>query len=212
MGQKVNPVGFRVGVNKGWLSVWFSKKDYASRLHEDLKIRDYLKKKLYQAGVSKIIIERPSDKININVHAARPGVIIGKKGAGIDTLKSEVQKISKTDVSLNIFEVRKAEIDAQLAAESVALQLERRVAYRRAMKRAMSQALKFGAKGIKVMLSGRLAGSEMARCEWYAQGSVPLHTLKADIDYGLAVANTTYGTIGVKVWIYKGNIGTSIVQ
>lgn len=210
MGQKVNPTGFRIGINKPWLSSWYAERDYATKLLEDLRLRQYLKEKLYHAGVSKIVIERAGDQVRVSVHAARPGVIIGKKGAGVDKVKADAQKFSKSEVVINIYEVRKLETDAQLVAENVALQLERRVAYRRAMKRAMSQALKFGAKGVKVRVAGRLAGSDMARKEWYTQGSVPLHTLKADIDYGRTEANTTYGKIGVKVWIYKGNIGTSL--
>ncbi len=210
MGQKVHPIGFRIGINKDWGSIWYASKDYAAKLHEDLKVRAYLKQKLYQAGVSKIVIERTSDKVAINIHAARPGVVIGKKGAGIDKLKAEVQKMVTTVLTLNIFEVRKAEADAQLVAENIALQLERRVAYRRAMKRAMSQATKFGALGVKVKVAGRLSGAEMARKEWYAKGSVPLHTIRADIDYGFTEANTTQGKIGIKVWIYKGNVGSRV--
>jgi small subunit ribosomal protein S3 len=210
MGQKVNPTGFRIGINKPWQSNWFAGRDYGKKIFEDIQLRRFLKKKLYHAGISKIIIERAGEQIRVNIHAARPGVIIGKKGAGVDKIKADAQKHASSEVVINIYEVRKLETESQLVAENVALQLERRVAYRRAMKRAMSQAMKFGAKGIKIRLAGRLAGSEMARKEWYNQGSVPLHTLKADIDYGQAEANTTYGKIGIKVWIYKGHIGTSL--
>ena len=210
MGQKVHPTGFRVGLNKPWLSNWYAERDYGAKLYEDLQLRRFLKAQLFHAGISKIVIERAGDQIRVNIHAARPGVIIGKKGAGVDKIKSEAQKFAKAEVVINIYEVRKLETDAQLVAENVALQLERRVAYRRAMKRAMSQAMKFGAKGIKVRLGGRIGGAEIARTEWYNNGSIPLHTLKADIDYGTAEAITTYGKIGVKVWIYKGFIGTSL--
>lgn len=210
MGQKVHPTGFRIGLNKPWLSNWYAERDYATKLHEDLQLRNFLKQKLFHAGISKIVIERAGDQARVNIHAARPGVIIGKKGAGVDKIKAEAQKFAKSEVVINIYEVRKLETDAQLVAESVALQLERRVAYRRAMKRVMSQAMKFGAQGVKVRLGGRLAGAEIARTERYNLGSIPLHTLKADIDYGFAEAITTYGKIGVKVWIYKGIIGTSL--
>lgn len=206
MGQKTHPIGFRLGVNKTWNSRWYSNKDYAAFLHEDLKIRKFLKDKLRHAGVSKIEIERVAGKIKINIHTARPGIVIGKKGAGIDQIRLEAQKLSKSELFINILEVRKAEADAQLISEGIADQLEKRVAFRRAMKKAMSQAFKFGVQGIKVQCSGRLAGAEIARVERYAEGSVPLHTLRADIDYGTAEAATTYGQIGVKVWVYKGEL------
>lgn len=206
MGQKTHPTGFRLGVIKPWLSKWYSKKDYAVWLHEDIKFREIVKKRLYTMGVAKIEIERAASKLKINIHTSRPGLVIGKKGSGIDSIKAELQKMTKNEVFLNILEVRKAETDAQLVAESVALQLERRVAFRRAMKKAVQTTLKFGAKGIKVRCGGRLAGSEIARAEWYREGRVPLHTLRANIDYGFAEANTTYGIIGVKVWIYQGDV------
>ncbi len=206
MGQKTHPIGFRLGVNKTWTSRWYSNKDYATFLHEDLKIRKFLKDKLKHAGVSRIEIERVAGKIKINIHTARPGIVIGKKGAGIDQIRAEAQKLSKSELFINILEVRKAEADAQLISEGIADQLEKRVAFRRAMKKAMSQAFKFGVQGIKVQCSGRLAGAEIARVERYAEGSVPLHTLRADIDYGTAEAATTYGQIGVKVWVYKGEV------
>lgn len=206
MGQKTHPIGFRLGVNKTWSSRWFATKDYAKQLHEDLKIRRFLKDKLRHAGVSAIDIERVAGKIKISIHTARPGIVIGKKGTGIEQLKGETQKLSGTEVFLNIQEVRKAEADAQLISESICDQLERRVAFRRAMKKSMNQAFKFGVKGIKVQCSGRLGGSEIARVERYAEGSVPLHTLRADIDYGFSEAYTTYGQIGVKVWVYKGDV------
>jgi len=206
VGQKTHPIGFRLGVNKTWASRWFSVREYATFLHEDLKLRDFLKKKLNHAGVSKVEIERLANKIKINIHTARPGIVIGKKGTGIDQLRAEVQKLSKSEIFINILEVRKAEADAQLIAASIADQLQKRIAFRRAMKKAMSQAFKFGVKGIKVQCSGRLGGAEIARTERYAEGSVPLHTLRADIDYGFAEAYTTYGQIGVKVWVYKGEI------
>lgn len=206
MGQKTHPIGFRIGVNKTWSSRWFSVRDYVTFLHEDLKLRDYLKKRLRHAGISKIDIERVANKAKINISTARPGIVIGKKGTGIDQLRAEVQKLSKGEVFINIMEVRKAEADAQLIAESIADQLERRVAFRRAMKKAMSQAFKFGVEGIKIQCAGRLGGAEIARTERYAEGSVPLHTLRADIDYGFTEAYTTYGQIGIKVWVYKGEV------
>lgn len=207
MGQKTNPIGFRVGVIKSWNSRWFAEKDYATALHEDYKIRNFLKKKLYHAAVSSIIIERAINKIKVNIHSARVGLIIGKKGVEIEALKAELSKmLSGREVTINIFEVRKPELDAQLVAENIALQLVRRISYRRAMKKAISSSLKFGAKGIKVMIAGRLAGAEIARTEWYREGRVPLQTLRADIDYGFAEAFTTYGVIGVKVWIFKGEV------
>ena len=206
MGQKVNPIGFRLGVIKTWDSRWYAKADYAKLLHEDLKLRSFLKKRLYNSGVSKIEIERASNKAKINIYTARPGLIIGKKGSEVETLKKELAKLTDKEVYLNIQEVRKPELDAQLVAENVALQLERRIAFRRAMKKSVTSALKFGAKGIRITCSGRLGGAEMSRTEWYREGRVPLHTLRADIDYGLAEAKTTYGIIGVKVLIFKGEI------
>ncbi len=206
MGQKVHPYGFRLGVNKTWISRWFTEKDYAKNLHEDLEIRKYVKKSLKFAGVSKVEIERAVGKIKVNVHTARPGVVIGKKGQGIDTLKLSIQKLTKSEVVLNIIEVKRPEMDAQLISENIAMQLEKRVAFRRAMKKSIFNARKFGAKGVKIKCSGRLAGSEIARSEWYVEGSVPLHTLRADIDYGFGEAKTVYGIIGIKVWVYKGDI------
>ncbi len=206
MGQKVHPVGFRLGIIRTWESKWYAEKDYAGLLHEDLKLRDYLKKRLHHAGISKIEIERAASKAKINIFAARPGIIIGKKGSEVEALKKDLAKLTDKEVFINIQEVRKPEIDAQLVAENVALQLERRVAFRRAMKKAVSQALKFGAEGIKIECSGRLGGAEMSRREWYREGRVPLHTLRADIDYGFAEAKTTYGIIGVKVLVFKGEI------
>ncbi len=207
MGQKVNPIGFRVGVIRTWESRWFAKgKKFFDNLHEDLKLRDYLKKKLKHAGVARIEIERAAEKLKIIIQTARPGIVIGKKGTGIDSLKSEVQALTKNEVFLNIQEVRKPDIDAQLVAENIALQLEKRVSWRRAMKKALAAGVKGGVKGIKIRVSGRLDGAEIARSEWYNQKSVPLHTLRADIDYGTSEALTTYGIIGVKVWIYKGDI------
>ncbi len=206
MGQKTHPIGFRLGVNKTWKSRWFSVREYVNFLHEDLKLRSFLKDKLRHAGISKIEIERVANKAKINIHTARPGIVIGKKGTGIDQVRAEVQKISKSEIFINILEVRKAEADAQLVAESIADQLEKRVAFRRAMKKAMSQAFKFGVNGIKIQCSGRLGGAEIARTERYAEGSVPLHTLRADIDYGFAEAYTTYGQIGIKVWVYRGEV------
>lgn len=206
MGQKVHPVGFRLGVIRTWESKWYAEKDYSALLHEDLKLRDYLKKRLYHAGISKIEIERAASKAKVNIFAARPGIIIGKKGSEVEALKKDLAKLTDKEVFINIQEVRKPEIDAQLVAESVALQLERRIAFRRAMKKSVSQALKFGAEGIKIECSGRLGGAEMSRREWYREGRVPLHTLRADIDYGFAEAKTTYGIIGVKVLVFKGEI------
>jgi small subunit ribosomal protein S3 len=209
MGQKVNPVGFRVTVRKNWDSRWFAKRDYADLLHQDLKMHQFIRSKLASAGVSKILIERPAKKARVTIHTARPGVVIGKKGADIEKLREEVSKIAGCEVALNINEVRKPELDALLVAQSIAQQLERRASFRRAMKKAMQSAMRLGAKGIRVNCSGRLAGAEIARMEWYREGRVPLHTLRADIDYGEAVAMTTYGTCGVKVWIYKGDAGES---
>jgi small subunit ribosomal protein S3 len=206
LGQKVNPIGFRLGVIKTWESRWYAKADFATLLHEDLKLRDFLKKRLYHSGVSKIEIERAANKAKINIYTARPGLIIGKKGSEVETLKKELAKLTDKEVFLNIQEIRKPELDAQLVAENVALQLERRVAFRRAMKKSVTTALKFGAKGIRITCSGRLGGAEMSRTEWYREGRVPLHTLRADIDYGFAEAKTTYGIIGVKVLIFKGEV------
>lgn len=206
MGQKVNPIGFRLGVIKTWDSKWYAEADYAKLLHEDLKLRDFLKKRLYHSGVSKIEIERAANKAKINIYTARPGLIIGKKGSEVETLKKELAKLTDKEVFLNIQEIRKPELDAQLVAENVAMQLERRIAFRRAMKKSVTTALKFGAKGIRITCSGRLGGAEMSRTEWYREGRVPLHTLRADIDYGFAEAKTTYGIIGIKVLIFKGEV------
>jgi small subunit ribosomal protein S3 len=206
LGQKINPIGFRLGVIKTWESKWYSDSDYARLLHEDLKLRDFLKKRLYHSGVSKIEIERAANKAKINIYTARPGLIIGKKGSEVEILKKDLAKLTDKEIYLNIQEVRKPELDAQLVAENVALQLERRVAFRRAMKKSVTTALKFGAKGIRITCSGRLGGAEMSRTEWYREGRVPLHTLRADIDYGFSEAKTTYGIIGVKVLIFKGEV------
>ncbi|MBW2701324.1 MAG: 30S ribosomal protein S3 [Deltaproteobacteria bacterium] len=206
MGQKVNPIGFRLGITRTWDSKWVSKKNYAKWLHEDIRIRRYIRKELERAGVSRIFIERAGDKAKINLHTARPGIVIGKRGAGVESLKKELQKLVDSEVFLNIREVRKAEVDAQLVAENVASQLVNRIAFRRAMKKAVSTSMKFGAKGIKIRCAGRLGGAEMARREWYREGRVPLHTLRADIDYGTATARTTYGAIGIKVWIFRGDV------
>lgn len=206
MGQKVHPVGFRLGVIRSWGSRWFAEKDYGKLLHEDIEIRKFLKQRLHNAGISRIEIERTANRATIDIYTARPGIVIGKKGAEIDALRDQLQRMTSRDIVINIKEVRKAEIDAQLVAENVALQLERRVAFRRAMKRAVSTAMKFGAQGIKIHCAGRLGGAEMARREWYREGRVPLHTLRADIDYGFAEAKTTYGVIGVKVHIFRGEV------
>ena len=209
MGQKVHPIGFRLGFIKTWNSRWYADKDYPNLLIEDLRIREFLKKKLYHAGVSRIEIERVASKAKkakVTIHTARPGIIIGKKGAEVENLRKELQKLTKKEIFINIQEVKRAEIDAQLVAENVALQLERRVGFRRAMKKAVTSAMKLGAKGIKIACAGRLGGAEMARREWYREGRVPLHTLRADIDFGLAEGRTTYGQIGVKVWLFKGEI------
>ncbi|HEY5409593.1 MAG TPA: 30S ribosomal protein S3 [Caulobacteraceae bacterium] len=207
MGQKVNPIGLRLGINRTWDSRWFAKKEeYGRLLHQDIEIRRQLKKRLLQAGVSRIIIERPHRKCRITIYAARPGVIIGKKGADIEKLRKDLQTLAEGEVFLNIIEVRKPETDAQLVAENIAQQLERRVAFRRAMKRSIQSAMRLGAKGVRVNVSGRLGGAEIARMEWYREGRVPLHTLRADVDYGFTEAQTTYGVIGVKVWIFKGEV------
>jgi small subunit ribosomal protein S3 len=206
MGQKVNPIGLRLGVNRTWDSRWYADANYADLLHEDLNIRNFLRKRLQQAGISRIIIERPAKKARITIHTARPGVVIGKKGADIEKLRTELQKMTGSEVHLNIVEIRKPEIDAILVAENIANQLERRVAFRRAMKRAVQSAMRLGAQGIRIQCGGRLGGAEIARTEWYHEGRVPLHTLRADVDYGEATALTTYGTCGVKVWVFKGEI------
>ena len=207
MGQKINPVGLRLGINRTWDSRWFADgPEYGRHLHEDIKVRRALKKRLYQAGVSRIIIERPHKKCRITIYAARPGVIIGKKGADIDKLRKDIAAMTDGEIHLNIVEIRKPEIDAQLVAEGVCQQLERRVSFRRAMKRAVQSALRLGGQGIRINVSGRLGGADIARTEWYREGRVPLHTLRADLDYGTSEALTTYGIIGVKVWLYKGEI------
>ena len=207
MGQKVNPVGLRLGINRTWDSRWFAAKgEYGKLLHEDMRIREVLTKALKQATVSKIIIERPHKKCRVTIHSARPGVVIGKKGADIDKIRKLVAKLTDSEVVINIVEVRKPEIDANLVADSIAQQLERRVAFRRAMKRAVQSAMRLGAEGIRINCSGRLGGAEIARLEWYREGRVPLHTLRADVDYGTATAHTAYGTCGIKVWIFKGEI------
>lgn len=207
MGQKVNPIGLRLGINRTWDSRWYANStEYSGMLHEDFAIREDLMKGLKQAAVSKIIVERPHKKARVTIFSARPGVVIGKKGADIDKLRKQVAAMTKSEVALNIVEVRKPELDATLVADSIAQQLERRVAFRRAMKRAVQSAMRLGAEGIKITCSGRLGGAEIARVEWYREGRVPLHTLRADIDYGIATAHTAYGTCGVKVWIFKGEI------
>ena len=206
MGQKVNPIGFRVGINRTWDSRWYADSGYAELLHKDLEIREFLMKRLYQAGVTRVLIERPAKHARITIHTARPGVVIGKKGADIERLRQDVARLTGSDVHLNIVEIRKPEIEAKLVAENIAQQLVRRVAFRRAMKRAVQSAMRLGAEGIRINCAGRLGGAEIARTEWYREGRVPLHTLRADIDYGTARADTTYGTCGVKVWIFKGEI------
>ncbi|MEK9755131.1 MAG: 30S ribosomal protein S3 [Rhodospirillaceae bacterium] len=206
MGQKVNPIGLRVGINRTWDSRWFADGDYAGLLHEDLRIRKFLKKTLAQAGISKVIIERPAKKARVTIHTARPGVVIGRKGTDIEKLRQKISTMTASEVHLNIVEVRKPEIDAQLVAENVAQQIERRVSIRRAMKRAVQSAIRMGAEGIRINCSGRLGGAEIARMQWYREGRVPLHTLRANVDYAEAPAVTTYGVCGVKVWIYKGDI------
>ena len=208
MGQKVHPKGFRLGVIEHWDSKWFARRDYAQLLHEDLRMRKFLKERLYHAGVSKVEIERAANKAKINIYTARPGIVIGKKGAEIEKLKSELAKLTKRESFINIHEVRRPDVDAQLVAENVALQLERRVAFRRAMNEAVGRAMRMGAQGVKVRCAGRLGGAEIARTEWYREGRVPLHTLRADISYGLAEAKTTYGIIGIKAWIFRGEVLT----
>jgi len=205
MGQKVNPVGFRVGVTRGWESVWYaSDKDFGAQLREDIRLREYIKGRLKHAGVSRILIERPSGKVKVTIHTSRPGVVIGKKGSEIDSVRRELLKAFGKEVQIFIVEVRRPEAEAQLVAENIAFQLERRVAFRRAMKRSVQNAMRMGAKGVRINCAGRLGGAEIARTEWYREGRVPLHTLRADVDYGFAEAHTTYGVIGVKVWVFHG--------
>ena len=206
MGQKVNPIGLRLNIIRTWDSIWYADRDYATKFLEDQKLKRYLKKRLYHAGVAKIQIARTGDKVRVKLHTARPGIVIGKKGSEIESLKADIDKLIGRECVLDIQEVRRPEADAQLVAENIALQLERRVAFRRAMKKSVNMALKFGAKGVKIACSGRLGGAEIARQEWYREGRVPLHTLRADVDYGTAEAKTTYGIIGVKVWIFKGEV------
>ena len=206
MGQKVNPIGLRLGINRTWDSRWYADSNYADLLHEDLEIRAFLFKRLAQAGVSKIIIERPAKKARVTIHTARPGVVIGKKGVDIENLRREISNMTGSEAHLNIVEIRKPEIEAQLVAENVAQQMERRVSIRRAMKRVVQSAMRLGAEGIRINCAGRLGGAEIARTQWYREGRVPLHTLRANIDYGECVAQTTYGTCGIKVWIYRGEI------
>ncbi len=206
MGQKVHPIGFRVGITRGWNSAWFAKRNFGDLLLDDLRIKKYVKERLSHAGVSNVEIERASERARINIWTARPGIIIGKRGAEVDRLKADLQRLTGKQVNVNIKEVRKAEMDAQLVAENIAMQLERRIAFRRAMKKSVTSALRFGAKGVKIQCSGRLGGSEIARTEWYREGRVPLQTLRADIDYGFAESKTTYGIVGVKVWIFRGEM------
>jgi small subunit ribosomal protein S3 len=206
MGQKVHPIGFRVGVTRGWQSKWFAERDYKRYLEEDLRIRKHVKQKLSSAGISRVMIERAANKAKVFIHAAKPGIILGKRATGLDALRAELQKLTSTDVYVHIMEVRKVETEAVLVAENIAAQLVKRVSFRRAMKKAMTQARRAGAKGVKVMCAGRLGGAEMSRTEWYMEGRVPLHTLRAEVDYGTAEAKTSYGVVGVKVWIFKGEI------
>jgi small subunit ribosomal protein S3 len=206
LGQKVNPIGLRLNITRTWDSIWYADKDYAANLYQDQQIRKYLKKKLYHAGIARIVIERTGEKIRVKLHTARPGIVIGKKGAEIENLKRDLEQKFGRECMIDIQEVRRPEADAQLVAESIATQLERRIAFRRAMKKSISSALRFGVKGIKISCAGRLGGAEMSRTEWFKEGRVPLHTLRADIDYGTAEASTTYGIIGVKVWIFKGEV------
>lgn len=206
MGQKVHPVGFRLGYTEEWRSRWFAKRDYADLLHEDIALRDMVKQRFHHAGVSRIDIERAANKLKIDIHTSRPGIVIGRNGAEVDRLKKDIEQKTRREVYVNIQEVHRPELDAQLIAENIALQLQRRVAFRRAMRRAVETAMRFGAEGIKVRCGGRLGGLEIARAEWYLQGNLPLHTLRADIDYGFAESRTTYGRIGVKVWVYRGQI------
>ncbi len=206
MGQKVNPIGLRLGINRTWDSRWYAKDNYADYLHEDLKLRQYIHDRLTQAGVSRIVVERPAKRPRVTIHTARPGVVIGKKGQEIEKLRTDLAKMVGNEVHLNIVDIRKPELDARLVAENIAQQLTRRVSFRRAMKRAVQSAMRLGALGIRINCGGRLGGSEIARMEWYREGRVPLHTLRADVDYGIATACTTYGTCGVKVWVFKGEI------
>lgn len=206
MGQKVHPVGFRLGIIRPWASKWYAEKNYADWLHEDIRIREYLEKRFQHTGISRIDIERMSKIVLVTIHTAKPGIVIGKRGSGIDGLREEIKRFTASDVRVNITEVRKAELDAKLVAESIATQLERRVAFRRAMKKAVQTSMKLGAQGIRIHCAGRLGGADMGRREWYLEGRVPLHTLRADIDYGVAEAKTTYGIIGIKVWIFKGEV------
>ena len=206
MGQKTHPYGFRLAYNKTWHSRWYAEADYAKTLHQDLRLRERLKRRLSHAGVSEIDIERAADRLRVTIYTSRPGIIIGRKGAEVDRLRDDLRKMTGREVHINIQEIQRPELDAQLVAQSIGGQLERRVSFRRAMKKAMESAFRFGAKGVKIMVSGRLGGSEIARTEWYQDGRLPLHTLKADIDYGFAEARTTYGIIGVKVWVYKGDL------
>ncbi len=208
MGQKTHPKGFRLGVIESWDSRWFAKRDYSQMLHEDIRLRNFIKKRLYHAGISKVEIERAANKAKINIYTARPGIVIGKKGAEIEKLKQELTSMTGKEPYINIHEVRRPDLDAQLVSESVALQLERRVAFRRAMKESVARAMRMGAQGIRIQSSGRLGGAEIARREWYREGRVPLHTLRADVNYGTAEAKTTYGLIGVKVWIFRGEVLT----
>lgn len=206
MGHKVNPVGFRLGINRTWDSRWFAEDKYGDLLHEDIRLRNFLFGRLSQAGVSRVVIERPAKRARVTIHSARPGVVIGKKGADIEKLRQELSSMTGNDVTLNIVEIRKPELDAKLVAENIAQQLERRVAFRRAMKRSVQSAMRLGAEGIRINCGGRLGGAEIARMEWYREGRVPLHTLRADVDYGVATAQTTYGACGVKVWVFKGEV------
>src|SRR5215813_9129331 len=207
MGQKVNPIGLRLGINRTWDSRWYAEgEEYSTMLHEDIEIRKVLRKRLAQAGVAKIVVERPAKRARVTIHTARPGVVIGKKGADIEKLRSDLAKMTGSEVSLNIVEIRKPEIDAKLIADNIAQQLERRVAFRRAMKRAVQSAMRLGALGIRINCSGRLGGAEIARMEWYREGRVPLHTLRADVDFGYGTAKTTYGTCGGKVWVFRGEV------
>jgi small subunit ribosomal protein S3 len=212
VGQKVHPYGFRLGIINGWQSNWFAERNYAGMLHEDIAIRNHIKRKLFHAGISRIVVERRAEKMAVNIYTARPGILIGKRGAEVDALRKELASFTANEVFINIREIRKAELDAQLVAENVALQLVRRVAFRRAMKRAVTSTMKFGAQGVKIKLGGRLGGGEMSRQEQYREGRVPLHTLRAEIDFGLAEAKTTYGVIGVKVWIFTGYVPDAQVR
>ncbi|OIQ59055.1 30S ribosomal protein S3 [Moorella thermoacetica] len=206
MGQKVHPKGLRLGIIRDWDSRWYAGKEYKTLLHEDLKIREFIKKRLYQAGIASVEIERAANRIKVIVNTAKPGIVIGRGGAEVEALRKDLERLTGKQVNLNIAEIKKPELNAQLVAENVAAQLEKRIAFRRAMKQAVGRAMRLGAQGIKIACGGRLAGAEIARTEWYSEGKVPLHTLRADIDYGFAEANTTYGKIGVKVWIYKGEV------